>query len=255
VSYPDALHGISDEQCLEEAEKAMQTGGNIGAILVEPIQGRGGIRAPKPMFLRELKLLAKRYEALLVADEIFTGFGRTGKMFAIEHSGVVPDLLCVGKALANGFPISACIGPRQIMNAWPESDGEAIHTSTFLGNPLGCAMAVASIKEMKRLKLAQRAAHVGGKWIEELRGALGDHPRVAEVRGRGLMIGIELVKNRKQLEPDAPLAARVLTEALQKGLLLLGGGSARNVLTLTPPLIISEKDIARATALLKDLLI
>ena len=130
----------------------------IGAILVEPVQARGGINVPPKEFLPMLRRLCDEHGALLILDEIYTGFGRTGKWFACEHSGVVPDLICLGKALTGGFPLSACVGRADLMDAaWPESHGEAIHTSTFLGHPVGCAMALAQIGEIERLTFANEA--------------------------------------------------------------------------------------------------
>ena len=125
----------------------------IGAILVEPIQARGGCNVPPKNFLPLLRQVCDEHGALLILDEIYTGFGRTGKWFACEHSGVVPDLICLGKALTGGFPLSACVGRADLMDAaWPASTGEAIHTSTFLGHPVGCAMALAQISEIRRLE-------------------------------------------------------------------------------------------------------
>src|SRR6266496_761007 len=130
----------------------------IGAILVEPIQVRGGINIPRPEFLPLLRRLCDEHGALLVLDEIYTGFGRTGKWFACEHSETVPDILCLGKALTGGFPLSACVGRSDVMDAaWPPSTGEAIHTSTFLGHPVGCAMALAQIAEIEARKLVERS--------------------------------------------------------------------------------------------------
>ncbi len=258
-TYPDTLRGVSVEQSLEVVERFLKNGGQtlagpVGAILVEPVQGRGGVRVPGPGFLKGLKALAKEYGLVLIADEVMTGFGRTGKAFGVDHEGVLPDVMCVGKALANGFPISACIGTERVMQAWPPSDGEAIHTSTFLGNPLGCAMAIASIEEFKKKKLAKRSHALGGWWKKELQDALMNHPRVAEVRGRGLMVGIELVEDRQTLVPASAWTGRVVTEALQQGLLLLSGGKHRNVLTLTPPLTIRGDELAQATQTLKEVL-
>src|SRR5436190_2247543 len=124
----------------------------FGAILVEPIQARGGIRIPSAGFLKLLRKLCDRFGLLLILDEIYTGFGRTGAWFACEHEEVVPDLICLGKAMSGGFPISACVGRADVMNrAWPRSHGEALHTSTFLGHPVGCAMALAQIEEITQL--------------------------------------------------------------------------------------------------------
>jgi 4-aminobutyrate aminotransferase-like enzyme len=248
-AFPDRLQGLSEEKCLEILERLLKSGshpaGPFGALLVEPMQGRGGIRIPQPLFLQGLRDLAKRYELMLIADEIFTGFGRTGRMFGVDHSKVVPDLMCLGKALTNGFPLSACVGTPDVMNAWPESDGEAIHTSTFLGNPLGCAMGLAAIRELKAKRLVERSAKIGESWKRKLQDALGSHPGVLDIRGAGLMIGIELADR---------LAGRVVTESLRRGLIVLSGGKQRNVLTLTPPLTISEKELSQATTILSDVL-
>src|SRR6266480_5261608 len=141
----------------------------IGAILVEPIQVRGGIHIAPADFLPALRRLCDEHGSLLILGEIYTGFGRTGKWFTCEHSEVVPDLICLGKALTGGFPLSACVGSADIMDAaWPPSCGEAIHTSTFLGHPVGCAMALAQIKEITRLKLVQRSAKLGSILLEKL---------------------------------------------------------------------------------------
>ena len=137
---------------------------NFGAVIVEPIQGRGGIVVPPDDFLPKLRRFCDDHGLVLIFDEIYSGFCRTGRWFACEHWGVTPDVVCVGKAMAGGFPISACIGRAEVMDNWPESQGEAIHTSTFLGNPLGCAAALASIREMKRMKLDKRSRELG-QWL------------------------------------------------------------------------------------------
>jgi 4-aminobutyrate aminotransferase/(S)-3-amino-2-methylpropionate transaminase len=257
MPFPDALRGPSEAEALSVIARFLSSGGKshagaIGAILFEPIQGRGGIRILSGAFTRGLKDLARKHKLLLIADEIMTGLGRTGRTFAVEHAGVVPDLICIGKALANGFPLSACIGRPEIMAAWPPSDGEAIHTSTFLGNPLGCAMALASLSELKNKSLATRAGTLGHWWLDELREEIGPHPRVGDVRGVGLMVGIEIVKDKKSLAPDPQWTGQVVSEALKRGLVLLSGGSSRNVLALTPPLSISKDELKKATKILKE---
>ena len=144
---------------LEKKIKKILQQGKTGAILVEPVQARGGINIPPLGFMTMLRRLCDEHGALLILDEIYTGFGRTGKWFACEHSGVVPDLICLGKALTGGFPLSACVGRADLMDAaWPASTGEAIHTSTFLGHPVGCAMALAQIQEIEKLNLPASAA-------------------------------------------------------------------------------------------------
>src|SRR6185295_14041328 len=151
------------------------------------IQARGGINIPPLEFLPMLQRLCHEHCALLILDEIYTGLGRTGAWFACEHSGVTPDLICLGKALTGGFPLSACVGRADLMDAaWPVSSGEAVHTSTFLGHPVGCAMALAQIGEVRRLKLAQRSASLGNYLLRELR-SVANHPQYeVTVRGLGL---------------------------------------------------------------------
>ncbi len=197
-----------------------------GAVLVEPIQGRAGTIVPPAGFLRRLRRYCDRHGLLLIVDEIYTGFGRTGRWFACEHENVVPDVICVGKAIANGFPLSACIGSAAVMDAWPASTGEAIHTSTFLGNPLGCAAALATIRELRSRRLPARARSVGTWLARELR-EIG-----CRVRGRGLMLGIET-------DDAVPLAKALL----QRGILVLPSGPHHEILGITPPLVVTRRQL------------
>ena len=222
----------------------------IGAILVEPVQGRGGEIAPPRAFLPTLREACNAHGALLILDEIYTGFHRTGRLFACEHSGVVPDLICLGKALTSGFPLSACVGRSEVMDAWPPSHGEALHTSTYLGNPVGCAMALASIREHLKPETESLARKTSRALDAEL--AALRSPRIREVRGMGLMRGIELVC--ADGSPDAALAAGIVTQSLKDGLLLLAGSPTGNVLSLTPPFAISREEIAFATAKIQEYL-
>ncbi len=206
----------------------------VGAVIVEPIQGRGGERIPPDGFLAELRRLCDAEGWLLVADEVYTGFGRTGRWFACEHEGVVPDLLCLSKGLASGMPISACLGRAEVMDAWPPSGGEALHTQTFLGHPPGCAAALASLAVLEAEKLVERSAETGGRALTRLRERLDGLPGVADVRGRGLLIGIEC---------DGPgTAERVCRGALERGIIVLQSGDDGRVVSITPPLSI-EPDI------------
>jgi 4-aminobutyrate aminotransferase/4-aminobutyrate aminotransferase/(S)-3-amino-2-methylpropionate transaminase len=191
---------------------------------------------------------------LLIVDEIYTGFGRTGRWFACEHSGVVPDLMTVGKGLTGGFPFAACIGTDAVMEAWPRSTGEAIHTSTFLGNPVGCAAALASIAVLRDERLVERSAELGARMLERLQAMTADHPRVGEVRGLGMMIGVELVRDRGSREPAPELAGQVVVEGLRRGLLVLGGGLYGNVLSLSPPFVITGEQADWALATLAEIL-
>jgi len=198
---------------------------NFGAVIVEPIQGRGGIIVPPDDFLPKLRRFCDDHSLLLIFDEIYSGFCRTGRWFACEHWGVTPDVVCVGKAMTSGFPMSACIGRAEVMDSWPESNGEAIHTSTFLGNPLGCAAALASISEMKRMKLDKRSQELG-KWLVARLEKLG------KVRGKGLMLGLE-----------AGNAAPLVEKLLQRGVLALPEGDHNDILGLTPPLVITKRQL------------
>ncbi|MSU33635.1 MAG: aspartate aminotransferase family protein [Pedosphaera sp.] len=229
--------------------------GRVGAILVEPIQARGGIRVPVPGFLKRIRQLADDLGCLLILDEIYTGFGRTGSWFATEHSGIVPDLICLGKGLTGGFPLSACVGRADLMDeAWPESTGEAIHTSTFLGHPVGCAMALAQIAEIQRRNLVGRAQHIGDFFRRELVEKLaGDYAwGTARIPGVGLMLGVELVDRRDR--PATELALRSMKSMLQRGFILLPEGEHGNVLALTPPLTISRVEVKSAIKALSTVL-
>jgi len=221
-----ARYGDADDARRAAREAAFP----IGAVLVEPVQGRGGVRVPPPGFLAALRRLCDAEGWLLVADEIFTGFGRTGRLFACEAEGVVPDLLCVGKGLASGMPLSACVGRASVMDAWPESRGEALHTQTFLGHPPSCAAGLAALAVLDEEKLVQRAAETGAAALELLARRTAGSAAVKEVRGAGLMIGIECA------EPD--VAHRAVPRALRRGVILLPSGADGRVLSVTPPLCI-----------------
>jgi 4-aminobutyrate aminotransferase-like enzyme len=216
----------------------------IGAILVEPVQARGGINIPNPAFLKTLRHLCDQHGWLLIADEIFTGFGRTGKWFACEHSEVVPDLICLGKALTGGFPLSACVGRADVMDrAWPESDGEAIHTSTFLGHPVGCAMALAQISELRRLKLVERSAHLGRFLLQSLQSEISNLKSQIRTtpRALGLMAGIEL--RHRDGSPATQEALAIVKTMLHRGFILLPEGPHSNVISITPPLTITKAQL------------
>jgi len=208
---------------------ARACGAEVGAVIVEPVQGRGGERIPPTGFLSALRQRCDREGWLLLADEVFTGFGRTGRWFACEHEGVVPDLLCVAKGLASGMPISACIGSAKVMDAWPPSAGEAIHTQTFLGHPPGCAAALASLAVLEEEKLVDRAAETGARALAHLKS------RVVKARGLGLLLAIEC-------EDAAALCAR----ALEQGVIALPSGDDGRVVSISPPLCIEPERLEDA---------
>ena len=226
----------------------------IGAVLIEPIQGRGGIVVPPAGFLRSLREACHEEGALLIIDEVYTGFGRTGRWFACEHDDVVPDVMTVGKAFSGSLPLSAAIGTRAVMDAWPPSFGEAIHTSTFLGNPIACAAGTAQIREIERRKLPARAARLGRRIMRRARGWMHNHEFVGDVRGRGLFIGVEIVRDGVGREPHPRLAIELAARALQMGVLLLTEGPNANVLAFTPPLVISDAQLDYALDVIESAL-
>ncbi len=234
---PEALAAALDAVDAALARGA-PNGDAIGTVIMEPIQGRGGARVPAPGFLAGVAARAREAGALVVHDEVLTGFGRTGRLFAHEHEGVVPDILCVGKALGGGMPLSACLAPRSIMDAWPESKGEAIHTTTFLGHPVGCAAALAFLDVLADEGLVRRAAEIGEILSTGLRRGLEGVPGVVDVRGRGLLIGLEL--------EGVEAAATVAERALGAGLLLITAGERAEVLELTPPAVLTEDQLDHA---------
>jgi len=194
--------------------------------------------------LSHLRALCDREGWLLIADEVYTGFGRTGRLFACDHEGVVPDLLCVGKALASGMPVAACIGRARLMDAWPPSQGEALHTQTFLGHPPGAAAALATLAVLEEEKLVERAAELGEYALGRLRAA--HSAGVRDVRGRGLLLGIEC--------DSAERATRACAGALQRGVIVLSSGDDGRVLSITPPLSIEREILDGALAILVECL-
>ena len=217
--------------------------GDLAALLIEPIQGRAGCVVPPSGYLAELRAVCDELGLLMIVDEIFTGFGRTGDWFAILHEDVVPDVICIGKAMGSGLPISAAVGRTAIMDAWPLSTGEALHTSTYLGNPLACAAALATIDELEQGALVTRAATLGALLAPRL-ALLRSRAAVTAVRGRGLFWGIQLA--------GAAEAAAVVTDALARGVILLQSGARGDTISLSPPLVIGEDQLMRSIDVLED---
>ncbi len=244
--------------CLDYVQELLERpvdGERPGGVLIEPVQGRGGTIVPPEGYLVGLRDLCHRFDVLLLFDEVFTGFGRTGAWFAAERFGVIPDVMAVGKALGGGMPISACIGRGEVMESWGRSTGEAVHTSTFLGHPLASAAALATLDVMEAEGLPSRARTLERVLMDGLRDLQSRHPDVVgEVRGVGLMAGLELVENPETRTPAGRLAWRLVTEALQEGLLLLPEGPAGNVIGLSPPLVVTEQEIEEALGIIDRLL-
>jgi 4-aminobutyrate aminotransferase-like enzyme len=226
---------------IEQDISKLLKSGKFGAVLIEPIQARGGIRIPPATFLSHLRKLCDQFEAILIVDEIYTGFGRTGRWFACEYSRTVPDLICLGKALTGGFPLSACVGRSEVMDrAWPPSSGEAIHTSTFLGHPVGCAMALANIAEIERRRLVEASQIKGKELLDQLRALESEQFRL-EVRGLGLMAGVELFEGNGR--PATAAGLQIIKCLLRRGFISLPEGEHANVVSFTPPLTISNIDL------------
>ncbi|MGB0544192.1 MAG: aspartate aminotransferase family protein [Longimicrobiales bacterium] len=256
--FPDHLRdptpdGAGSLEAVRDALKQGAPNGDpIGTIIIEPIQARGGARIPPEAFLAELSSLAREFDVLLIADEIMTGIGRCGAPLVSSVLGLEPDIVVVGKALGGGMPISACIAPSRVMDAWPVSDGEAIHTSTFLGHPLSCTAAAAVLDAIQSHDIPRRSREVGDALLGGLRSRLMDAPGVADVRGVGLLLGIEFVED-EALTPARGRGARVAEAALLEGLILLPGGDHGHVLELTPPATLTEQQVEHSVRVIGDI--
>lgn len=249
LPFPDGTEKLRN---LKTAMEKLFRRTPIGAVLVEPIQARGGIRVPPTGFLQLLRQVCDQHGALLILDEIYTGFGRTGKWFACEHSHVMPDVICLGKALTGGFPLSACVGRAAVMDrAWPPSNGEAIHTSTFLGHPVGCAMALANFEEIRRLKLISHSARLGKWLVAELLQVQRSKLKVTcRARGVGLMAGLELL--RPDGSPGSAETLGVIKRLLHRGFVFLPEGEHGNIIGFTPPLTVTREQLTRALVALRE---
>jgi len=218
----------------------------VAAIVLEPIQGEGGYVIPPKVFFEELARLASKHGILLIFDEIQSGMGRTGKMWAADHFGVTPDILTVAKGIASGLPLSAMVARFDVMN-W----GPGAHASTFGGNPVAIAASLATVELLER-ELVTNSARVGGHILDRLRSWPAKFPNVGDVRGLGLMIGIEMVRDQATKERAPELRDKLVAMAFERGLLVLGAG--RNVLRLCPPLIITRDQADFAVDTLEECL-
>jgi len=257
VRYPYAYRGCSGGPQEEEAfalgcarfieEKLFKTTmppEEVAAIFVEPIQGEGGYVVAPTIFMKELRKICDRHGILLVADEVQSGVGRSGKWWAIEHSGVEPDIVCIAKGIASGMPLSICMTRAHIMDWKPGS-----HASTFGGNPVAIAAAMATLDILEREGVAN-AVKVGGAMMQRLKEWPKKHPIVGEVRGRGLMIGIEIVKDQGTRETATEWRNQIETLAFDRGLLILGCGETS--IRLAPPLILSQEEADIALDILEE---
>ncbi len=239
VPFPCAFHGVTPQQSLAAIEQLFKSDiepARVAAIIIEPVQGEGGFYIAPPEFLRSLRTLCDTHGIVLIADEIQSGFARTGRMFAFEHAGVEPDLMTVAKSIAGGVPLSGVVGKAAIMDA-PPAGGLG---GTYAGSPLACAAALAVLDVIEQEQLVERARVLGALMLTRLKALQAKSPAIGEVRGLGSMVAIELVKNRRPDQPDADLTKALVQAAAARGLVILSCGVYANVIRLLAPLTISE---------------
>jgi 4-aminobutyrate aminotransferase len=217
----------------------------VAAMIVEPIQGEGGYVVPPPGFLRRLREAADKYKIMLIVDEVQSGFGRTGKMFACEHEDIEPDIMVMAKGIASGMPLSAFIARREITRQWPA----ARHGSTFGGNPISCAAALATIDVLESEHLCSRAEKLGKEILKRLSKFAQDKSHIGEVRGKGLMIGVEF--NDKKGNPSKQVTEQVVRNCLERKLLVITCGLHGQVIRLIPPLTLSDSEAEKACEILE----
>jgi 4-aminobutyrate aminotransferase/(S)-3-amino-2-methylpropionate transaminase len=239
VPYPLSYHGVSSQDSLAALEQLFKVDvdpAQVAAIIIEPVLGEGGFYIAPPEFLRALRELCDRHGIVLIVDEIQSGFGRTGRMFAIEYAGVEPDLMTVAKSIASGVPLSAVIGKAQIMDA-PPPGGLG---GTYAGSPLGCAAALAVLEVMAGEKLLERSLRIGELLQSRLRALQLRYPVIGEIRGLGAMVAMELVRNKDPAQPEADLTRALVQAAARHGLLILSCGIYGNVIRFLAPLTIPD---------------
>ena len=220
----------------------------VAAIFVEPVQGEGGFVVPPASFLPALRRICNEYGILLVADEVQSGMGRTGRFFGVDHFNTVPDLMCLAKGIGNGLPIAALLGKHSVMQHWKPGE----HGTTYGGNAVACAALIAVVETMRRDRIPERAAELGKRAIARMQPWRERVPQLAEVRGLGLMIGLEFLRDGR---PDAGFVSRVIDRALQRDLLLLTCGTDDNVIRVMPPLTIEESELNHGLDIIEEAIV
>ncbi|HEX6867504.1 MAG TPA: aspartate aminotransferase family protein [Candidatus Limnocylindrales bacterium] len=223
---------------------------SVAAVLIEPVQGEGGFTPAPPAFLRELRAFCDEHGILLIADEVQCGFGRTGRMWAFEHADIVPDVVVLAKAIANGLPLSAVVSSRDLQERW----GRGAHGSTYGGNPVACAAGIAVLETIRDEDLVANAVARGAELRAGLERVAAEDDRIGDVRGPGLMIGVEFVRDRTTREPDGALPDRLSAAAADAGLLVLTCGRQHEVIRWIPPLDVSAAEIAEAVEIFGETL-
>lgn len=251
--FPNALHGVSVDDAIESIEHIFKNdieASRVAAMIVEPVQGEGGFNVAPPEFLQRVRALCNQHGIVMIADEVQTGAGRTGTWFAVEQSGVAPDLITMAKSMAGGFPISAVVGRAEIMDA-PAPGGLG---GTYAGSPLACAAALAVLEVFEEENLLQRSRDVGQRITSHLQALAQHHPCIAEVRGLGAMVAMELCKNGDPHQPDADLTKALAVEAMNRGLVILTCGTYGNVVRILVPLTASDALIDEGLNMIADAL-
>jgi len=256
--YPAAYEFGGDEEAATRSSMAILKSllasviapSQVAAVLIEPVQGEGGYYPAPVAFMRELRALCDEHGILLIADEVQSGFGRTGEMWAFEHSGIVPDVVVTAKAIANGLPLSAIITSRELQERW----GRGAHGTTYGGNPVACAAGVAVLQTIADEDLVTNARIRGAELSGGLRELMAEHAGIGDVRGPGLMIGVEFVTDRATRQPDGARSEAVAARASEAGLLLLNCGVHHQVIRWIPPLDVTVPEIEEALAIFEQAL-
>jgi 4-aminobutyrate aminotransferase len=249
--------GLSEAEASEKALAALRarlssvvSPTDVAAMIVEPIQGEGGFRPAPAAFLRGLRAICDEHGILLIVDEVQTGLARTGTMWAFEDAGIVPDVIAVGKAIANGLPLAATVASRALHDQW----GRGAHGSTFGGNPVACAAGVEVLRTIADEDLAANARARGGQLVGGLRELAASDPRIGDIRGRGLMVGVELTRDRATRAPDGDLANAVIARAADQGLIVLTAGRDHEVVRFLPPLDVTVDEVDEALRIFESAL-
>jgi 4-aminobutyrate aminotransferase / (S)-3-amino-2-methylpropionate transaminase / 5-aminovalerate transaminase len=250
AQFPNTLHGVSVDESIASLESIFKNdieASRVAAIIVEPVQGEGGFNVAPPEFMQRLRALCDQHGILMIADEIQTGAGRTGTWFAVEQTGVAPDMITMAKSMAGGFPLSAVVGRAEVMDA-PAAGGLG---GTYAGSPVACAAALAVLEVFKKEKLLERSRVLGERMTASLKAMAGKNKCIADIRGLGAMVAVELCKEGNLAQPDADLTKRVCAEATQRGLILLSCGTYGNVIRIRVPLTASDAIVDEGLAIIE----